>query len=82
LDHELLAVEMSIVSRPYVLDFGGAVLGDDPPEFPDEVWAHWEQDKREQFGPRWPTVQRVIAGFRGTGIHLLDVSPGNIAFRD
>jgi hypothetical protein len=34
------------------------------------------------FGERWPRVQRVLAEFRHMGVHLLDVSPGNISFRE
>lgn len=81
LDESLLAIEMSIVSPPYVLDFGGAEIGDDPPEFPEDTLALWEQERREQFGDCWPVVRHVIAEFQKLGIHLLDVSPGNIAFR-
>jgi hypothetical protein len=82
-DAELLAIEMSVVARPYVLDFAGAWLDDEePPDFPEEVWSEWEREKREQFGARWPIVQEVIAKFAAFGIHLLDVSPGNIAFRE
>ena len=62
------------------MDFAGAWIDDKPPEFSDEVWSEWEKEKIEQFGPRWPTVQRVLAEFRAFGVHLLDVSPGNIAF--
>src|SRR3989442_10236250 len=32
---------MSIVARPFVLDFAGAWL-DTPPDFPGETWAEWE----------------------------------------
>jgi hypothetical protein len=81
-DAALLAIEMSIVRPPFVVDFAGAWIDDEPPEFSEEVLRDWESEKREQFGERWPTVQRVIAEFRALGIHLLDVSPGNIAFRD
>lgn len=80
-DPALLALEMSIVRRPYVLDFAGAWL-DEPPDFSEEVWRDWRCEKVEQFGKRWPTVQRVLEEFRSLDIHLLDVSPGNIAFRD
>jgi len=37
-DDELRIIEMSIVARPFVLDFAGAWL-DTPPDFPDETWA-------------------------------------------
>ncbi len=81
-DEELLAIEMSVVTRPYVLDFAGAVLDEEPPEFPADTLSLWELEKREQFGARWPVVLRVINEFARFGVHLLDVSPGNIAFRD
>lgn len=78
-DDELLVIEMTIVTRPFVLDFAGAYL-DKPPEFPPEVMeerhAHWA----EVFEGRWPAAQRIMAEFRKHGIHLLDPSRGNIAF--
>lgn len=72
---------MSIVAQPFVLDFAAAYL-DARPEFPADVWADWEADKREQFEGRWPAVQKVLAAFEELGIYLLDVSPSNIAFLD
>lgn len=48
-DAKLLAVEMTIVVRPFVLDFAGAWL-DSPPKFSQDVWEFWEREKREQFG--------------------------------
>lgn len=80
-DGELLALEMTVVARPYLLDFAGAWL-DAPPEFPDEAWADWEADRSERFGERWPEVKHVLAELDAVGIHLLDVNPGNLAFRD
>jgi len=78
-DDELLVVEMTIVSKPYVLDFAGAYI-DDPPEFPPEVmeerYAHWA----EIFENRWPAAHRIIAQFRRYGVYLVDPSPANIAF--
>lgn len=78
-DDRLQILEMTIVRRPFVLDFAGAHL-DARPEFPAEVWADWETDKREQFEDRWSTVQKVLDAFEGVGIYLLDVSPANVAF--
>jgi hypothetical protein len=80
-DDTLLVLEMTIVGRPFVLDFAGAYL-DTRPEFSAEVWADWETEKREQFERRWPVVERVVAAFEEIGVYLLDVSPGNIAFAD
>ena len=80
-DDELCVIEMTIVKRPFVLDFAGAYL-DKRPEFTDEIWADWEAEKREQFEGRWPEVRRVLDAFEELGVYLLDVSPGNIGFID
>jgi hypothetical protein len=80
-DDELLVIEMTIVTRPFVLDFASAYL-DRPPQFPLDAIAQWEMEKREQFGVRWPIVQTALAELRGLGIHQTDVSPSNIGFRD
>lgn len=80
-DDALRVIEMTIVTRPFVLDFAGAYL-DAPPGFPDEIWNEWETQKREQFGERWPMAQAVLAALEELDIHMIDVSPSNIAFRD
>jgi hypothetical protein len=77
----LRVIEMTIVKRPFVLDFAGAYL-DASPQFSEEIWADWEAEKREQFEARWPQVRRVLDAFEERGVHLLDVFPGNIAFLD
>lgn len=78
---ESLAIEMTIVVRPFVLDFAGAWLGA-APDFSPEAWADWEAEKQELFGDRWSAVLRVLAELKACGIYMLDVSPTNIAFRD
>lgn len=80
-DDDLRVIEMTIVTRPFVLDFAGAYL-DASPDFPDEVWAEWEAEKRDQFDVRWPNVQAVLEALEELGIHMVDVSPSNIAFLD
>jgi hypothetical protein len=80
-DDELQVVEMTIVTRPYVLDFAGAYVGA-PPEFSSDIWAEWEAEKREQFDARWPVVRAVMNALEDLGIYLVDVSPSNIAFLD
>src|ERR1043166_7294252 len=52
-DDELRVIEMTIVARPFVLDFAGAYLFSRP-DFPAETWAEWETAKKEQFDARWP----------------------------
>lgn len=78
-DEELLALEMTIVKRPFVLDFAGAYL-DDPPEFPPNVIEEWREQKQEEFGKSWSQVEDVLMILRGHGIYLMDIHPGNIAF--
>jgi hypothetical protein len=80
-DDDLHVIEMSIVTRPFVLDFAGAYLGA-PPDFSEEIWAEWQSGKEEQFDVRWPKVQAVLAALEHLDIHLVDVSPSNIAFLD
>jgi hypothetical protein len=78
-DDELRVLEMTIVKRPFILDFAGAYL-DRRPEFSPEVWGQWEDEKKEQFQEHWPMVERILSEFEGMRIYLLDVSPANISF--
>ncbi len=78
-DDKLLIVEMTVVARPFLLDFAGAYL-DAPPEFSEEIWNEWESEKREQFESRWPIVQGALAALEDLDIYMVDVSPTNIAF--
>jgi len=80
-DDALLVIEMTVVTRPYLLDFAGAYL-DHPPEFPEDVWADWLEKKQEEFGARWAIVESVLAILRSYGVHLLDIHPRNITFLD
>jgi len=78
-EDDLCVLEMTIVRRPFVLDFAAAYL-DARPEFPEEVWAEWEADKQEQFEARWPKVRAILDAFEAFGVYLTDVSPANIGF--
>jgi hypothetical protein len=80
-EDDLLVIEMSIVVRPFVLDFAGAYL-DFLPTFSDEIWSEWEAQKRDQFENRWPKVQAVLGALEELDIYMVDVSPSNIAFAD
>ena len=79
-DDEWLALEMTIVKPPFILDFASGFL-DFAPTFPDDVWEDWETKNREQFGDDWPRAQGVLSDLRDYGIHMLDPSPSNICFR-
>lgn len=78
-DDQLLVIELSIVTRPFVLDFAGAYL-DEPPEFSEEVLADWRAEKQDQFGARWGEVQAILRALEGYGVFVVDVNPGNISF--
>ncbi|PAY19707.1 hypothetical protein CKO51_09870 [Rhodopirellula sp. SM50] len=80
-DDDLLAIEMTIVSPPFCLDFGGAYL-DRPPDYTPEVWRDWREQKSEDFEEDWPVVQEILAEFESFGIYIADVNPGNIRFRN
>lgn len=77
-DDELWIIEMTVVTRPFALDFAGAFL-DRRPDFAEEVLADWQIEKQEQFSPRWPEVQRIIRMLENYGIFMVDVSPNNIS---
>jgi hypothetical protein len=81
-DDGLLAIEMTIVQPPFVLDFASAYLDQAAPEFPEDVMEEWLARKREEFGLNWPRVAGVLAALRRFGIHMTDVHPGNIGFSD
>jgi len=79
-DVDLMVIEMTVVSRPFLLDFASAHL-DEAPDFPAEVIEQWEHDKQEEFGQNWPRVVTLLAALKEqVGIHLLDIHPGNILF--
>ena len=78
-DDELLVIEMSVVVKPFVLDFGGAYL-DRAPDYDEEILEEWRRDKEEQFEENWPKVESILAELRRHGIYVADVNPGNIGF--
>jgi hypothetical protein len=78
-DDKLLALEMTVVKPPWVLDFAGAYL-DFAPEFSDEIWEEWTWKNEEQFGANWPTAQMILDDLQDLGIHMHDPSPNNIPF--
>jgi len=78
-DDRFMAIEMTIVDRPYVLDFGAAYLDSVPNFTPD---PYEEEELKERFGDAWPRVQGIVEDLRSYGIFQLDLSPNNVAFRD
>jgi hypothetical protein len=78
-DEELRILQMTMVMRPFVLDFAGAYV-DFKPHFSEEIWAEWEAQKRDQYGNKWPVVRQVLDALEEMDIFMIDVSPTNIAF--
>jgi hypothetical protein len=82
-DDELRAIEMTIVVRPFVLDFAGAKLPHEVPDFDAEIIVEHHRHLEELFGGGWTDALHVAEMFRlETGCTLLDIHPGNIAFED
>ncbi|MEM9017901.1 MAG: hypothetical protein AAGC68_12880 [Verrucomicrobiota bacterium] len=78
-DRKLEVIEISLVERPFCLDFASAYLDELPSYFPpfDE---NWHREKEDQFGAeKWPEVLAVLAELESLGIFQTDVSPSNIA---
>lgn len=76
-DDELLVIEMTLVSPPFLLDFAGASLKGRT-NFEPEIWEEWKEEKREQFESDWPEVQQALWTLEGLGVFMNDVHPGNV----
>lgn len=77
-DNGWRAIEISIVDRPFILDFAQAYL-DAPPDFPEGVWDERLKTWHSRYGDDWPRVQRALLELERHGIFYLDVHRGNIA---
>jgi hypothetical protein len=80
-DADLRVLQMTIVPRPFILDFAGAYL-DFKPKFTEDIWQQWEERRREEYGARWSIVRGILDAFEEMDIYILDVHPSNIAFLD
>jgi hypothetical protein len=78
-DDGLLVIEMSIVSAPYLIDFGKAYL-DSEPDHSAETWAEHHQEQREIWEDKYNEVQAVLWALRQLGIFYRDAKPGNLMF--
>ncbi|MCA9102538.1 MAG: hypothetical protein KDA63_15360 [Planctomycetales bacterium] len=76
---EWLVIEMSIVTAPYLLDFGKTYL-DFEPEHSPETWADFHQEQKEVWEDKYDEVQAVLSELRSMGIYYRDPRPGNIMF--
>ena len=81
-DDDLMVIEMSVVSPPFVLDFAKCYL-DRRPDFSAEVIAEWMAERCELFEPdQWSTVLLVMSELEKMGVYSYDARPSNIAFLD
>jgi hypothetical protein len=78
-DDNLLAIEMSIVSAPCLIDFGKSYL-DSEPDHSAETWAEHHEEQREIWGDQYKEVQAVLWALRQLGIYYRDAKPKNIIF--
>jgi hypothetical protein len=79
-DNRHLAIEMTIVSPPCILDFGKAYI-DSPPDYSMEALHEAEQAERELFtDDEWKQVRLARAALLNHGIHYFDARPSNIMF--
>jgi serine/threonine protein kinase len=76
---DLLVIEMSIVTAPYLLDFGKAYL-DSEPDHSQETWSYYHQEQRDIWEDKYDEVQSLLAQLRNIGIFYRDPKPGNIMF--
>src|SRR5205823_604587 len=84
-DDELLAIEMTIVKPPFVLDFASAYTIEEYNhfEFTEEILDERETHWSDIFGDRWPIVRSLCDAFtHATGLVLLDLSLNNIKFAE
>lgn len=78
-DDELLLLHMTVVKRPFCLDFASAYLDELPAYFPP-MGQEWQDEKEDQFGSEhWPEVLACVRELESLGIYQTDVSPSNIA---
>ena len=77
-DPEVPAMMLTVVARPFVLDFAGSRL-DEPELFPLEIVQEFYAEKEAQFGSDWPRALKVVRALESFGIYLTDISPSNIA---
>lgn len=80
LDNDLLIVEMSVVSQPFILDFGKVYI-DQPPDYEPGHWEESLEASAELFGrDQWPEVEEALGTLQNLGIYYVDVKPKNIDF--
>ena len=80
-DNEILIVEMTLVSPPFLVDFGHAYLDALPEHASTDAAASRYEESREEFGDDWDEVEQALVELQCQGIYVLDLNPGNVRFR-
>jgi hypothetical protein len=80
-DDVLQVVEMTFVTRPFVLDFAKATL-DRGLDFSDEAIADWHEMKTAEFDGRWSEVLAILRVLETMGVFMNDASTRNISLPD
>lgn len=79
-DDDFLAIEMSIVKPPYLLDFASAKL-DSPPDLIEDEGHSLADLVFERFGERAAEIFYLRQQLeQHAGIYLIDIHPHNIKF--
>lgn len=79
-DDDLLAIEMSVVLPPYVLDFASAKL-DDPPDLIEDEGHTLYDLMEDRFGERASDIMALYHELSSrAGVYLLDFHRHNIKF--
>ena len=80
-EDSLLAIEMSIVEPPYLLDFGKVYIDRPPPYYHDKTIRRIALEERQElFEDRWQVVEGLLFELEKLGIYYVDAKPGNIRF--
>jgi hypothetical protein len=79
-DNELMVVEMSIVQKPFVLDFGKVYLdGGQFVAYQAQELARSRAAAQAMYGDQWPRVALLLHVLEERfGIYYVDPRPGNI----
>ncbi len=80
-DERWLAVQMTLVERPFLLGFGTVWL-DERPEFPSEVLEEGLLAARKKFGEDWPVACEILRVMEvNYGVIIKYLCPGNLVLR-
>lgn len=77
-DESLRVIEMTIVSAPYILDFGKAYVHQRPDCYTPEQLAEADALSEELFEGNWTLVESAIHKLECIGIYYVDANPRNI----